>query len=162
MPSPSQNRLQAALKFCGFLAGKFREPRVYHPRVSQTPQVIHPQRAVELLAAVEEVVRRGARGGEGQAEGVVVVAVGDRPRVARQEAHIPVAVVAVEARRPSAIDLLILADALQAIGVGAGDRAADHFVHHLRVARGIERIHQILGGGAAHRLRHPVAVAVVI
>jgi hypothetical protein len=72
-----------------------------------------------------------------------------------------VAVVAVEAGRPSAADKLILADPLQAIGVGPCHRAVHQLIHHLRIASGIKLVHKVFGRGAADGLRDPLAVAIV-
>src|SRR5437867_821328 len=63
------------------------------------PQVVEAQVAIELLAAVFEGVGGGARSRDQAAESVVLICVGDGARRARQEAHVAVAVVAVEARR---------------------------------------------------------------
>ena len=72
-----------------------------------------------------------------------------------------VAVVAVEGWRPRAAGELILADPLQAVGIGLRHRAADQLVEHLGVARGIQRVDQVLRGRAAHGFADAVAVAVV-
>jgi len=49
------------------------------------------------------------------------------------------AVVVVEARRPRAADFLVLADALQAVGVRPRDRAVDHFIQHPRQTSWVQR-----------------------
>jgi hypothetical protein len=74
----------------------------------------------ELLAAVEEVVRRWAGGRDGHAECVVHIGVGRRARRTGQVADVAMAVVAGEAGRLGCTDLLVLAGVLQAVGVSAG------------------------------------------
>ena len=71
------------------------------------------------------------------------------------------AVVAVETRRPRAVDELVFTDPLQAIGVGAGDCAIHQFIEHLRQTRGIVVINEELGRTAAHSFGDAVAVAIV-
>jgi hypothetical protein len=46
------------------------------------------------------------------------------------------------------MDGLQLADALQAVGVGARDRAVGQFFDHLRIAGGAQIVHQVLRGDA--------------
>ncbi len=92
------------------------------------------QRAVILLPVVQEAVSGTPRSGDQDSECIVLVRIRHRARRTRQEAHIPVPVVAVEARRPCAACQPILADPVQAIGVRPAHGRADDFVHHLRVA----------------------------
>ena len=94
--------------------------------VPASSQLVHAGAAIELLPAVQVVVRCSAGAGDLVAEGVELVSVADRAGGIGQEADVPVAVIAVEARRPGAADFLVLADALQAVGVRAGHRTVDH------------------------------------
>src|SRR3989475_13165542 len=64
------------------------------------PQVVEAQVAIKLLAAVKEIIGRGAGSGNQATEGVVLVSVGNRSCRVGEEPHVAVAVVAVEARRP--------------------------------------------------------------
>src|SRR5437667_7039775 len=79
-------------------------------------QVVEAE-AVRPLAAIEEVVWRRAGAGNQAAEGVKLISVGDGARHVGQKTDVAVAVIAVEARRPRAADLLVLGDPLQAIGI---------------------------------------------
>jgi len=51
------------------------------------------------------------------------------------------------------MDGLQLADALQAVGVGARDRAVGQFFDHLRVAGGRKIVDQVLRGDAVDGFR---------
>ena len=96
------------------------------------------------------------------AEGVVVVGVGDAACKARQLAYASESVVAVEAGRPCALDLLVLADALQAVGVGALEHAVDRLLEDLRQAGRVHIVlYQIRRRHVAHLLCYAVAEGVV-
>ena len=123
-------------------------------------QRVETQIAVEALATVEIRVRRGARAGDRRAESVERVRVRDCAHRVRQEAHVAMAVVAVEGG-PGAPDELVLADELPTVGVRSRDCAIDDFVQHLRVASGVFVIHQVFRRSAADGLADAVAVAVV-
>jgi len=97
-------------------------------------QVVQVEIAVEALAAVQIRIRDRSRACDGHTESVELVSIANRARGAGGEADVAVAVVAVKARRPRAADQLVLADALQAVGVGLCHRAADQFVSELRVS----------------------------
>ena len=64
-----------------------------------------------------------------------------------------VAIVAVEARRPSAADKSVLVDALQTVGIRARDRSAHRLIQYLCVSRRIQIVNEVFRGGAAHGLR---------
>jgi hypothetical protein len=95
-------------------------------------------------------------------EGVVIVSVGDGPGGVGELPHRPATVVTVEARCPGSADYLVLVDAPQAIGVGAGDDAIDCLIEDLRITGRIYIVlDQILGGDSASRLRNAIAESVV-
>src|SRR5439155_20781250 len=79
------------------------------------PQIVQAEVAIELLAAVFEVVGGGAGASDQAAEGVVLIRVRDRSCAASQETDVAVAVVTVEAGRPGRAVELVLADPLQAV-----------------------------------------------
>lgn len=133
--------------------------RVVIPR----PQVVEAQIRVELLTPVHHFVGRAAADGERVSKRVIFVAVGHCAGHAGQLPHVAAAVIAVEARRPDAIDDLVLIDALQAVGIGTRDgSAAVQLVKDLRIARRIQvRFDEVLCGHAIHRLRHAVAEGII-
>jgi len=124
-------------------------------------QVVEAQVGVVALAAIEIDVRRCAGLGEQVAEGVVLVGIGDHACEVGQHAHRALAIVDVEARRPSIFQSLALADALVSVGVGTRDRAANQFLDHLRVAGRRKIVHQVLRGDAAGGLGGQFPKAVV-
>ena len=101
------------------------------------------QRTVILLPAVQEVIGSAPRSANLDSERIVFVRIGHGPRQTCQEAHVPVPVVAVEARRPRAAHQLVFADPVQPVRVRPVHRRAHHLVHHLSVARRVQRIDQI-------------------
>jgi hypothetical protein len=56
-----------------------------------------------------------------------------------------------------AADKLILIDTLQAIRVRPRDRSIGQLIENLRIASGVEIVHQVLRGQAVHRLRYLTA-----
>ena len=76
--------------------------------------------------------------------------------------HAACAIVAVETGRPCATYGLILADALQTVGIGAHRRAVLHFFDYLREASGVHVVfNEILRYNSVDRLRDAVAESVV-
>src|SRR6266550_1720855 len=69
-----------------------------------------------------------------------------------------VSVTAVKAWRPRAADKLVFAHALQAVCIRPRDRAVHKLIQHLRQARRIKIVHQILRGHSASSFAHPVSV----
>src|SRR6266699_3396179 len=77
-----------------------------------------------------------------------------------QETHVAMAVVAVEAWRPSAAHKLVLADTLSALRTRAAHGAVDNLIQHLRQLCRVQRVYeiprnslQIIGGrstGSSH------------
>jgi hypothetical protein len=101
--------------------------------VKPRPQMVQVEIAVESLAAVQVGIRDRARAGDRHAEGVELVGVAHRARGVRREAHIAVAVVAVEGWCPRAAGELVLADALHSVAVGFRHRTTGQLVEHLGV-----------------------------
>lgn len=136
------------------------EPPREHVVVARS-QVIEIQTAVETLATVEVRIRRGAGAGDRRPEGIERVRVGDRSSGVGQEARVAVAVVAVEAGRPCAIDELVFTDQLTTVGVRSRDGADHDLVHDVRVARSVAIIYEDLRHSATCGFADAVAVAVV-
>src|SRR5439155_14873052 len=86
------------------------------------PQIVETD-AVRPLAAIEVVVGGGTTSGDEAADGVILIRVSDRSCAVSQETHVGMAVVAVEAWSPGRAVELVLADPLQAVGVGPRDPA---------------------------------------
>src|SRR5580692_1301318 len=86
------------------------------------------------IFALEITVRRRTGVRDGVAQRVVFEGVSHSAGGVRELPYRPKAVVAVEAGRPDVIDDLILADPLQAVGVGARHRAGRQLVKDLRIA----------------------------
>ena len=125
-------------------------------------EIVETEVGVVLFAAVEVVVRRGAGRAEQIAEGVVIIVIRYYGVQIRQLANTSEAIIAVEAGRPRAVDLLVLADALQAVGVRSLDDAVDRLLEDLRQAGRVHVVlHKVLRRHVAHLLCYAVAEAIV-
>ena len=114
-------------------------------------EIVETEVGVVLFAAIHVVVRRGAGRAEQIAEGVVIIVIRYYGVQIRQLANTSEAIIAVEAGRPRALDLLVLADALEAISVTALDDAVDGLLEDLRQAGWVHVVlHKVRRRHVAH------------
>jgi hypothetical protein len=99
------------------------------------PEVIQTDVAVVALTAVQELSRGCSARADRNPKRVEVIRVRDAWNRVRKEPDVSVSIVAIEAGRPIAADLLILADALQTVSIGSGHGTVRQLIEDLRAAR---------------------------
>src|SRR4030095_14779743 len=125
-------------------------------------EVIEPNICIVLFTGIQVLVRCVPGRSDEVSESVGGVGGGNRAGNVRQQSYASLTVVAEKIYLPLAAINLALANQAVPVGIAVTDLIVSYYIYDLSIPSWIIGIHKIASGDTVDRLRHPIAIAIVL